>query len=153
MSTSIKLPHGTWVIVADGRKALLLANEDDAAYPDLRVSRLFESPPNPRTSVQGADRPGRKFFSHRRSAVGQTDWHRLGEAQFAAKLVDTLFTGPLPAALILVAPPAFLAELRKQLPKQARSIVLAEIDKDFTHLPADEIEQRVLGLQSPAEVL
>lgn len=153
MSTSVKFPHGTWVLVADGRKALLLANEGDAAYPDFRVSRLFESPPNPRTSAQGTDRPGSKFFARRRSAVGQTDWHRLAEAQFAGTIVDALFTGPLPAALILAAPPAFLAELRKQLPKQAKAIVLAEIDKDLTHLPADEIEQRVLGLRSPVDVL
>ena len=135
MSTSVKLPHGTWVLVADGRKALLLANEGDAAYPDFRVSRLFESPPNPRTSAQGTDRPGRKFFARRRSAVGQTDWHRLAEAQFAGTIVDALFTGPLPAALILAAPPAFLAELRKQLPKQAKSH-RARRDRQGLHPPA-----------------
>ena len=153
MSTSIKLPHGTWVLVADERQALLFANQGDAAYPDLRISRLFESPPNPRTSAQGTDRPGRKAFARRSSAVGQTDWHRQGEAQFAGKIVDTLFSGPPPVALIIAAPPAFLAELRQRLPKQARAVVLAEIDKDFTHLQADEIERRLLGLPAHAEAV
>jgi protein required for attachment to host cells len=147
MSRSVRLPHGAWVLVADGRKALLLANEGDGAYPDLRMSRIMESAPNPRTSAQGADRPGRTVSSsHRRSAVGQTDWHRLAEVEFAAKVVDGFFAGDPPPALVLIAPPAFLAELRKRLPAGALAAILVEIDKDFVHLPVHEIERRVLAL-------
>jgi protein required for attachment to host cells len=147
MSRPVRLPHGAWILVADGRKALLLANEGDSTYPDLRMSRTMESAPNPRTSAQGTDRPGRTVSSsHRRSAVGQTDWHRLAEAEFAAKVVDTFFAGDPPPTLVLIAPPAFLAELRKHLPAPARAAILVEVDKDFMHLPVDEIERRVLAL-------
>ena len=35
----IKLDHGTWVVVADGEKALFLRNEGDNQYPNLSVFR------------------------------------------------------------------------------------------------------------------
>jgi len=145
MSTTVRLPHGAWVLVADGRKALLLTNQGDADHPDLRVQKTIEAPPNPRTSEQGADKPGRSIFSSRRSPVGQTDWHGIGEKEFAATVVNTLFAENSPPPLVLAAPPAFLAELRKRLPKRARSVVLAEFDKDLIHLQVDEIERSLFG--------
>jgi protein required for attachment to host cells len=150
MSKSVRLPHGAWVLVADGRKALLLVNEGDEDYPDLRVEQTIEAPPNPPTRNQGADRPGRAIFSSRRSAVGQTDWHKIGEVQFAASVVDRLLAESAPSALVLAAPPAFLAELRKRLPKRIRAKVLAELDKDLTHLTVHEIE-RMIAVTTPTE--
>ena len=144
MSPSIRIPYGTWVVVADARKALQLSNEGDEHNLDLRVQRTINAPANERTSSQGSDRPGRAFSGSRRSAVDQTDWHQLAESQFAASLVKTLFGKEQPHALILVAPPAFLAELRKHLPERVKSAVIAEIDKDLTHLPVAEIERHLL---------
>jgi protein required for attachment to host cells len=138
---SVRIPPLTLVLVADGRKALVLSNEGDAALPDLRVKQTIQAPPNPRTSSQGADRPGRAIVAGRRSAVEQTDWHQAAEDKFAATVVELLLADELPKALILVAPPKFLAQLRKRLPEQARSRVIAEIAKDLTHLTVREIEQ------------
>jgi hypothetical protein len=42
--------------------------------------------------------------------------------------------GERPSALILIAPPKFLARLRKQLPQWAKAVVLTEVAKDLTHL-------------------
>ena len=150
MSKSVRLPNGAWVLVADGRKALLLVNRGDADYPDLRVAQTIEAPDNPPTRDQGTDRPGRAIFSTRRSAVGQTDWHRIGEEQFAASVVDQLLAEGDPLVLVLAAPPAFLGELRKRLPKRMRAKVVAELDKDLTHLPVDEIEGMIAAM-TPTE--
>ena len=146
MSTSLKIPYHALVLVADGHKALLLSNEGDEKFPNLRVKETIEAPVNPSTAAQGADRPGRTFHSGQRSAVGQTDWHRAAEDQFARQVVDRLFANQKLNVLILVAPPAFLAELRKQLPDQAKAAVVAEIDKDLTHLTVREIERNLTGL-------
>jgi protein required for attachment to host cells len=116
------------------------------------MSRVMESAPNPRTSAQGTDRPGRTVSSQRRSAVEQTDWHRLAEAEFAATVIDGFFAGDPPPTLVIIAPPAFLAELRERMPARVRAAILVEIDKDFVHLPVHEIERRVLALNELSEI-
>jgi protein required for attachment to host cells len=150
MSRTIRLPEGAWVLVADARKALLLVNRGDAEMPDLRVEQVIEAGDNPRTSGQGADRPGRTIYAGRHSAVEQTDWHRMAEVAFAATVMERLFAEATPPALVVAAPPGFLAELRKRMPKRVKANVLAECDKDLTHLPAYEIEQALVAL--PAQV-
>ncbi len=49
--------NGTWVLVADGEKFLLLSNHGDEDIIDLRVVRHGEVE-NPPTHVQRTDRPG-----------------------------------------------------------------------------------------------
>ena len=144
MSIPLKIPHRAWIVVADARKALLLSNEGDAKYLNLKVTQTLHAPPNERTSSQGTDRPGRTISGVRRSAVAQTDWHQLAEEQFAVTTIKTLFDKEQPDALILVAPPTFLAELRKHLPDRVKANVIAEIDKDLTHLTVAEIEKNLL---------
>lgn len=139
----LRISHGAWVLVADARKALLLYNEGDPTYPNLKTLQTIEAGKNPATSAQGSDRPGRAVTGERRSAVGQTDWHAQAEAQFAVHVVNTLFKSPPPVPVILVAPPAFLAEIRKHLSEQAREKVVAEIAKDLTHEPVSEIEKHL----------
>ena len=143
------IPHDAWVLVADGEKALILRNEGDGAYPNLQVTRLIEQD-NPATRDQGTDRPGR--FSDgpsvHRSAVQETDWHRLAEERFARDLADRLYKAAHAGRfdrLILVAPPRTLGELRDALHKEVRARVIAEIDKDLTNHPVHEIEKKVAG--------
>jgi protein required for attachment to host cells len=145
MSSSLRIPNEARLVVADAKKALFLSNVGDAAFPNLRVDRVINAADNPRTSDQGADRPGRSGFDERRSAVGQTDWHRQAEARFAAEVMAALAAEDQPRALILVAPPAFLAEMRHHLPAHLKSKVTAEIAKDLTHLSISEIEKNLSG--------
>jgi protein required for attachment to host cells len=35
--TALRIPHDAYVFVGDGRKALLLRNEGDAQYPNLKT--------------------------------------------------------------------------------------------------------------------
>ena len=143
------IPHDAWVLVADGEKALILRNEGDGAYPNLQVTRLIEQD-NPATRDQGTDRPGRFSDgpSMHRSAVQETDWHRLAEERFARDLADRLYKAAHAGRfdrLILVAPPRTLGELRDALHKEVRARVIAEIDKDLTNHPVHEIEKIVAG--------
>ena len=54
----MRIDNGTWVLVADGEKFVLLQNNGNRAHLDLRVVRAgaVENPP---TREQGTDRPGR----------------------------------------------------------------------------------------------
>ena len=56
------LDHNMWVLICDGRKALLTENAGDAQAPNLQVRETFEHA-DPPTREQGTDRPGRLFSS------------------------------------------------------------------------------------------
>lgn len=118
---NIKIPHGGYVLVGDGRRALVLRNEGHALHVSLKVQHLFEAPPNPPTREQGTDRPPRVQQGERRSAIAQTDWHEIAEHRFAEEV----------------------AALRHALSDRLKRVVIAEIDKDLTKLPIEEIGQRL----------
>lgn len=139
------LTNGTFVVVADGEKALFLRNDGDEEYPNLVVLREIEHP-NPPSREQGTDRPGRYpdagTASHL-SAVEETDWHRLEKERFAKELADRLYR--LAHAhkferLVIVAPPRVLGDLRPELHKEVVSRVAAEVAKDLVNQPIDRIE-------------
>jgi protein required for attachment to host cells len=141
---SIRLKRGTWVLVADGEKALFLKNEGDATYPDLSVVRKVEEE-NPPTREQGTDRPGRYSDGPtvHRSAVEDTDWHRLAKERFADDIADRLYRLAHNGGfneIILVAPPFVLGEIRKKLHKEVVEKVSAEVPKTLTNLPVSDIE-------------
>lgn len=140
----IRLKRGIWVLVADGEKALFLRNEGDATYPDLSVVRKVEEE-NPPTREQGSDRPGRYSDGPtvHRSAVDDTDWHRLAKGRFAEDLAERLYKlahrGEFDE-IVLVAPPLILGEIRKKLHKEVVDKVSAEVPKTLTNLPVPDIE-------------
>lgn len=140
----VRLKHGLWVVVADGEKALFLENIGDATYPNLRVVKEMEND-NPPAREQGSDRPGRfnDGPSVHRSAVDDTDWHRIGKERFAddiaARLYRMAHRGDF-KEVILVAPPLVLGEMRKKLHKEVEARVVAEFPKTLTNHPITEVE-------------
>ena len=86
----LRIKHGDWVFVGDGRKALLLRNEGDPDLLDLRRVEVREDD-NPPSREQGTDRPGRTTMQvGPRSAIEATDWHALEEERFAATIAERL---------------------------------------------------------------
>jgi protein required for attachment to host cells len=142
-----ELRGGTWVLIADGEKALFLENVTDGADPNLRVWREdhHENPPD---REQGTDRPGRFHDTGpgQKSAFAETDWHRLEKARFAQELAERLYgyahRGRFDR-LVVVAPPQVLGDLRGKLHKEVAARVVAEIPKTLTNHPVDEIEALV----------
>ena len=139
------LTQGTWVLVADGEKALFLRNDLDAENPDLNVVRI-EQQENPSDREQSANRPGRVADNGpgQKSALDDTDWHQPAKDRFADDLADILYKQAHKGAfdrIVLVAPPATLGELRSKLHKEVQDKVVAEIDKTLTNHPIDKIER------------
>ncbi|SIT01203.1 Protein required for attachment to host cells [Roseivivax lentus] len=139
-----RIETGTWVLIADGEKALFLRNDVDAENPDLNVVRLEEQD-NPSDRAQSANRPGRMNDGgpSQRSAVDDTDWHELAKERFAHDLADILYAQAHKGAfdkIVLVAPPQVLGDLRDTLHQEVRNKVVAEVDKTLTNHPLDEIE-------------
>jgi protein required for attachment to host cells len=143
----LKIRQGDWVVVCDGKKALVLENVGDEKFVNLKTREVREHS-DPKTHELGTDEPGRAFSSvgAGRSAVEQTDWHVQEETRFLQKLA-----GHLEAAvnagdvksLIVVAPPRALGVLRQAYSHNLRAAVRAEIDKDLVKLPVHEIEKHL----------
>ncbi len=141
----VRIDHDAWVMVGDGEKALFFRNEGDAAYPNLEVVNVLQHD-NPRTGEQGSDRPGRAFASvgTARSAMQETNWHKLEKHRFAREIADTLYTAAHDgrySKLIIAAPPITMGDLRKAFHKEVSDRVVAEISKDLTNMPSHEIER------------
>lgn len=139
-----ELANGTWVLVADGEKALFLENVTDGQDPYLQVRRL-EAQDNPRHGEQVSDRAGRRSDGGpgQSSAMEETDWHMLAKESFAADLAGILYRMAHRGAydrIVIVAPPRTLGALRSHLHKEVSAKVVAEIDKDITNHPIRKIE-------------
>jgi protein required for attachment to host cells len=146
--TKLKIPHNAFVFVGDGRKALFLRNEGDEKYPNLKTESVFEDV-NPPTHEQGSDRPGhlsKGVNSGRRSAVEPVDWHDIEEHRFAKKVAaameELVRTRKVPA-LVVVAPPRTLADLRAAFHTDVQARIIAEINKDLTKHPVGDIEKHL----------
>ncbi len=143
----ISIEAGGWVVVCDGRKALILENQGDAKFPNLRMRETHEHD-DAKTSEQGTDRPGRVHDSTTpgRSAVEQTDWHDLAEREFLQKishLLDEAIRKRRTTALVIVAAPRALGVLRPAYSHAVKDALKAEIDKDMVNMPVYEIEKRL----------
>lgn len=104
-----KIKTGTWVLVADGEKALFLRNDLDSQDVDFNlVGEAHQD--NPSDREQSANRPGRKADNGvgQRSAMDDTDWHELAKERFADELAEMLYKKVHAGAferLVIVAPP------------------------------------------------
>ncbi|MEP9366052.1 host attachment family protein [Xanthobacter sp. VNH20] len=143
----VHIPWKGWVLVCDGRKALLFRNDGDAELLNLSAVDVLSQPDAPARDL-GTDRPGRVYQSHgaARSAVEDVDRHAQAEADFLAALAVTL--GKVVqenevGSLVLVAPPRALGILRKHLPPAVTAVLKAEVAKDLVGLTTPEIERHL----------
>ena len=141
----VRIPANALVLVADGRRARLLRNRGTPQQVKLTIESAVEQE-NPPTREQGSDRPGRYPAADgvSRSAVEQTDWHQLAEERFAADIAEWLY--PLAHArafdaLMVIAPPKVLGNLRDSFHPEVRARVVAEVAKDLTGVPLRELEE------------
>lgn len=140
-----RLDNKVWVLVADGGKALFFENEGNRKTPDFRVVRELEQD-NPPTREQGTSPPGRMHDPgpNQKSAMEQTDWHRLAEERFAKDAAGLLYRYALQnryREIVLCASPRVLGELRKELHPEVSSRVIGEVPKTLTNHPVDRIER------------
>lgn len=145
MMTGRTINAGDWVVVCDGRKALILENVGDEIFPNLRMRETREQE-NPPTSEQGTDRPGRVHdsTSASRSAVGQTDWHDQAEREFCVELaqwLDVAVQKKQTNNLIMIAAPRALGMIREAYTNGLEQAISEEIAKDYVNLPIYDIER------------
>ncbi|MGA2288160.1 host attachment protein [Bradyrhizobium sp.] len=147
--TKLKIGTGDWIVVCDGRKALILENLGDRMFPNLHTKEVREHP-DPPTSAQGSDAPGRVHASMggARSSVEQTDWHEESERAFLKALagrLDVAVTTGETTALTMVASPRALGMIRSDYSAAVRKALHGEVHKDLVKMPVYEIEKQLLA--------
>lgn len=138
----MKLKSGTIVMVADGSRFLLLRNIGDAIHPKLKVveHRSFKNPAN-REILSDAPGVGFSSASPGRDTFEQADPHQENEDRFAAEAARVLASvaDSMEGELVVAAPPDTLGVMRCHYDRTVKARLLAEIDKDFTKHPVEEI--------------
>jgi len=151
----MRMDKGDWLVVCDGRKALILENVGDEVFPNLHTKEVHEQP-NPPTSAQGTDAPGTYHagIGGARSSVEQTDWHDEAERAFLRTLagrLDAAITSGETTALTMVASPRALGMIREDYSAAVRKALRHELGKDLLKLPVYEIEKQLLLSGAPAK--
>ena len=126
-----KIPNGALVVVADGTGARFFRNagQDNTISPttdgELKPANLLNE------GASGVRPP--------ESSDKQTD-----EATFAKQLANELYrrahSGDF-AALVLIADPQTLGQIRPTLHKEVKDRLISEIGKTFTNAPITDIQK------------
>lgn len=144
----IRLTSDTLILVADGRRMLLLRNTNSPLHPQLAVE-YGEDQPNPADRDQKTDAGGQMPADGTpgQTTVGETDFHEQTEARFARHIArhlnDLALKGGL-GKLIVVAPPKVLGQLRPHFHKEVQRRIVAEVGKDMTRYSTDRVAQMLL---------
>ena len=141
-------PVTSWIVIADGAHARVFENKGpgkgltplpgEEAHHGHRPSREID-----------ADRPGRshdRFGPGRHAMEPPSDAHRSEKQRFADTLAARLNAKALAGSfdrLILVAPAKTLGDLRNALSKETRARVHAELSKDLTHTPTQDLPRHL----------
>lgn len=117
------LPHKAVVALVDGKKFELFRNIGNEATPELAEM----APPRLDEHNKGAG-------AHHYTSAGNPTGHLLEEDAHAAAVAEWLNSQVLAhkiEALVMIAAPRTLGELRRHYHKQLEHVLLCELDKDL----------------------
>ena len=149
----MSIPSQALVFVGDGRKMLFLRNHGGAARLDLRTEAHDEQELLKDRELK-SDAPGLSGQSggFGRPAMDETDYHQQAEDQWAKDAAERLNRRALAKdydALVIVAPPKSLGELRKHFHKETEKRLVATFNKEMTDRPLADIEDLLAGEPAP----
>ena len=147
------IPHGTLVLVADGKKMLFLRNQGDEGIIDLRTESHDERDDRKDREIKtDAPRTQGQSAGYGRDTMEETDFHQQEEDRWVKEAAEELKKRALRNdydALVLVLPPKALGVLRKELHKEVEKRIVATINKEMTDRPIPDIEELLVGEAAP----
>ncbi len=133
-------PITTWIVLADAQTVRIAINDGVGKGIYGRGTEGLEAP----AITELADAPGMTHAAvgPNRGSISDPDLKGQAARAFAGDIVDYL-EGALREGdfdrLILIAPAAMLGHLRQALTPELRKALYADISKDLTHVPLDEL--------------
>jgi protein required for attachment to host cells len=129
----MKIPKGATVAVADGEKLNLFRNSGDEANPSLTAQ-----------PVEDVANDNKGSGARHVSSSANPDASQVEEDSFAAGIAGMLNTHVLDGkitALIIIAAPRTLGELRKHYHQKLSAVLVGEVAKDLTGHAVHDIEK------------
>lgn len=147
------LAKGTWVLMADGEKALICENTGTPRAPRLKVHAKLQQEVVPEREMV-TDRPGRMPDPGpgHRSAMEAPDHQREAKERFMADValrLNTLAKKADISRLVVAAPPQLLAVLREGIDAGLSRRIIAELPKTLTGQPLARAGHSVAELIDP----
>lgn len=147
------IPKNALILVVDGRKMLFLRNIGDGDKLEL-VTEAHHQRDDKKDGDLKTDSAGATAQSggYGRPAMDEPDYHQLDEDRYAAEAADQLRIRALAGdfdALVIVAPPKTLGELRKHLHKEVEKRMVMELPKEMTDRPIPDIAAMLSGRSTP----
>jgi protein required for attachment to host cells len=125
---------GTWVVVADSERAMVLENTGTARDPALTLVASETAA----DLLALADRSGRARDHKQAQTTEPPDYDRQAGDRLAADLAQGLARQAQAGAfarLVIAAPPQVLSAFRAHMDEGLRARVVAELPKTLTHHP------------------
>lgn len=133
-------PNKTWIVIADAKTVRIAVNDG----PGKGVYGLSTQGLRAPEVTELSDAPGmtNAAVGPNRGGISDPDLKGQASAAFAEDIVTyldvTLRDGQF-QRLVLVAAPAMLGLLRQKLTDPLKAVLRADIPKDLTHLPLDDL--------------
>ena len=120
------IPNNALIVVADGGSARLFRNSGDESSLQLIQDKMFDEAAAAETGPSG-------------SQPQDKDRDEMAFAHFLAKNLNDAALHHKFDHLVIAADPTTLGELRKMLHKEVTSRTIAEVSKDWTNTPIEQI--------------
>jgi len=137
-------PIRTWILIADGARARIVANTGPGRGVEQIDNLDFRGDSRPTRDLDD-DRPGRTFSSAgpgSHALEPPDDAHDQHKRNFQRKIADFLHNALESGSydrLVIVAAPRALGDLRPALSSAVSDKISAELPKDLTHVRNDEL--------------
>lgn len=131
----MQLPKDAIVAIADGEKLNLFRNNGDEANLELKAVPTGE-----------VDTDNKSGGARHQSSAANPDQSQVQEDGFAAGVADLLNKQVLSnkaSAVVVIAAPRTLGELRKHYHQKLEAAILGEITKDLTGHSLQDVEKAV----------
>jgi len=151
----VKIPNRALVLVADGRKLLLLRNHGDEAHLNLKTEAHDEQASLKDGEIktdQAGQSAGPAGTGMPGGTMGETDFAQQAEDRWAADAGALLSKRALANdydALVVIAAPKTLGVLRKHYHKEVEARLIGELAKEMTDRPIADIEAMLVGAGAP----
>ncbi len=137
-------PIRTWILIANGARARVLEHAGRGARLSPVKNMDFSSETLSVSQIM-ADKAGRAFSSvgKSRSAMEQktnpVDKREADFIKLVAQKINEKFCNKRFDRLVIFAAPHAMGDLRKMLSEEVKFTIIAEVAKDLTKVPNDEI--------------
>lgn len=150
--------HDSWILSANAGRARIFSQPNQRAALS-EVSDFMNAAAHLRTADTETDELGqRNTRNGNRQAGPGSDWQpnqspaehqtELFARQVARSLLEAYDAGRFDE-LTLVASPEFLGVLRKQLDPRIGPAIIDEIDKDYTQLNREQLQEKIRARRAP----